>query len=323
MRKYLLLFTALISGALVFGQKKTIQPEDYFKWNTIDSYQIGHTGKIIVYELSKLRNDGMLVIYNKETGTKDTIHRATKAKINSEENFVVFKIVPEYDTIRKLKIKKVKKSKYPKDTLGIYLVKEDSLIKVPKLKSFYLPEFGEWMAYILDDNKEIIPDGLSKKQWDKIKAKKEKIRKKNKEPEVKSKGNRLCFFNPIQSLKKEFNDVKMVYDGKYDSFFAFRVHQQYDTLDSNFVHLFNTKTLEASKLFSGVEAGSITFDESMTQIAFHGTQDTSKVKVFDLFYWNENSGLKKLVDTNHVALPEDYSVSDDAYLSFSKDGKKL
>lgn len=323
MKKYLFAFLALFMGALVYSQKKAIQPEDYFKWNTISSYKIGHTGKIIVYEISKLRNDGMLVIYNKEKNTKDTIPRATRAYINSEENFVVFKIEPEYDTIRNLKIKKVKKSKYPKDTLGIYLVEKDSVIKIPKLKSFYLPEEGEWMAYVLEHNKEIIPDGLSKKKWEKIKKKKEKQRKKNGDPKITSKGKRLCFFNPIENLRKEFNDVKFVYDGRIDKLFAFRVHQKFDTLDSNFVYLFNTETLEASKLFSGVSANSLNFDFNSNQLAFFGTQDTSKVKVYDLFYWNANEGLKKIVDTNHNALPENYSVSDGSRISFSRDGSKL
>ncbi|MEZ4936144.1 MAG: prolyl oligopeptidase family serine peptidase [Crocinitomicaceae bacterium] len=323
MKKYLLVFSALFLGALVFGQKKNIQIEDYFKWNTIDSYQIGETGKIIIYELSKLRNDGFLVIYNKEKETRDTIPRGTKAKINSEENYVVFKIEPEYDTIRQLKIKKEKKSKYPKDTLGIYLVNEDSIIKIPKLKDFYLPESGEWMAYMLDDNKEIIPEGLSKKEWDKKKKKQEKIRKKNGDPKISTKGHRICFLNPIDNLKKEFNDVKQVYTGKYDQLFAFRTHQQFDTLDSNFVFLFNTKTLEAAKLFSGVEAGSIKFDHDMQQLAFHGTQDTSEVKVFDLFYWNTTDGLKKLMDTTHQFLQKGYSISDDAFPLFSEDGSKL
>lgn len=310
-----ILTALLLTGASVFGQKKNIQPEDYFKWNTIDRYTIGNNGKIIVYEIAKLRNDGILVIYNKETGSRDTIPRGTRARINSEENFVVFKIKPEYDTIRKMKINKVKKSKMPKDSLGIFLVESDSVIKIPKLKSFYLPDEGEWLAYKLDHNKKI-----------KVPGKKKKKKKKKKEKdafEITSKGKRICFFNPIENIKKEFNDVKSVFTGLDDKTFAFTTRQKFDTLDSNFVYLFDTETLEASKIFAAVNAHSVQLNDKSTELAWFGTQDTSKVKVYDLYHWNADKGVRKLVDTNHTSLPEDYSVASDSRIIFSEDGSKI
>jgi dipeptidyl aminopeptidase/acylaminoacyl peptidase len=313
MKQIILLLAVLSLGSTVFCQKKEIQPDDYFKWHNISNYKIGNTGKIITYEITKLRSDGFLVIYNKETNTKDTIPRGYKAYINSEENFVAFKIKPEFDTVRQMKIDKVKKSKMPKDSLGIYLVKEDSTIKVPKLKSFYLPEEGEWIAYLLDHNKKIKVPGKKKK----------KKKKKKGEPEIKSKGKRLVLFNPIENTKKEFNDVKSVYKGRSDNMFSFVVQQKIDTLDSNYVYIFNTQSLESEKVFSSVKSNSIKFNYNTDEFAFFGTQDTSEVKVYDLFYWNKEQGVKMLVDTNHASLPEDFSVSDNSYIIISKDNSKL
>ena len=45
-------------------------------------------------------------------------------------------------------MKKVKKAKWPKDSLGIYHFSNDTLIKVPGLQSFAIAEEGSTLAFI-------------------------------------------------------------------------------------------------------------------------------------------------------------------------------
>ncbi len=62
------------------------------------------------------------------------------AQFSSNSDFIAFKIKPSTDTIRKAKLKKLKKDKMPKDSVGIYSFSNQKLDKFPKVKSVKLSE---------------------------------------------------------------------------------------------------------------------------------------------------------------------------------------
>lgn len=133
--------------------KKSLSTDDFASWNIISGKQISNNGKYVVYEQNPLKGDGQLFI--KHGNHTEIIERAYKAQIGSENDVVVFNIKQPVDTLRKAKKNKLKKDNMPKDSLGIYLLKNDKLITFPKVKSFKMPkENTSWLAFLLEVGKE-------------------------------------------------------------------------------------------------------------------------------------------------------------------------
>jgi hypothetical protein len=127
-------------------EKKIIDHTVYNDWNSLKSAEMSNDGRYISYEITPHRGDGVLCIYDTETKVTDTIPRATNASFSGGNSYIAFKITPDFDTLRTLELDKVKKSKWPEDTLGIYLFAEDTLMKFAKLNSFSVNDENDWMA---------------------------------------------------------------------------------------------------------------------------------------------------------------------------------
>mgnify|MGYP003315125327 CR=1 FL=1 len=72
--------------------------------------------------------------------------KAENNRFTYDSKFVVFNIKAWKDTIVEMKRRKVKKDKMPKDTLGIFNLKDKSLIKLSHIKSYKSPE--KWSGFI-------------------------------------------------------------------------------------------------------------------------------------------------------------------------------
>ena len=123
-----------------YAQKHAVCEEDYLKWKKISNQQITEDGELVSYSLDQLKGDSYLYIQQTSPFRLDSFERASEAFFPLNHKFAVFKITPGYDTLRNLKLKKVKKSKWPKDTLGIYNFSNNLIIKEPGLQSFSILE---------------------------------------------------------------------------------------------------------------------------------------------------------------------------------------
>ena len=142
----------VVSITFVFSQKKIIDPSVYNDWKKNESQIISNNGQYVAYEINPHKGDGWLFLHQISTGTTDSFPRGKEAKFSFEGDYLTFKITPGFDTLRNCELQKVDKKKWPKDTLGIYILSTDSLLKIPMLKSFSVGEENNWMSYTLDEN---------------------------------------------------------------------------------------------------------------------------------------------------------------------------
>ncbi len=190
----LITFLFLFIFSISFGQtKKPLTHAAYDGWKSIGERAISNDGKFVAYTIVPQEGDGVLVIQNVATKKKTEIDRGYAAVITQDNEQVVFKIKPKFKDIRDAKIKKKKVEEMPKDSLGIYYVAKDSIVKIALVKSFKTPEKGSgWVAYLAEkpnadkkksgiDSLKIKIDGLVKisdslirKSLDSIKGKIEK-----------------------------------------------------------------------------------------------------------------------------------------------------
>jgi len=310
-------FLFLILPFFSFAQKKIIDHTVYNDWKSISNILLSNDGKYSVFRIKPLRGDGYLYIVNNLTGKRDSIARAYNPMISGKSSFVAFKITPGFDTLRKCELNKVKKDKWPKDSLGVYLFEKDTILKFPKIKSFSVAENSVWIAFLKEDNKSDQPKTKEKK----------KKRKKKKEPEkeIKSDGTILTYLNPMTNDLMTHNNITEVYFSKYNNISA-NINHQKDKVDSFAIQLTDLDKKENWQVTQKfTQISKVTFNNKGTDFAFLGSLDTvQKNKTFGLYYYAiASKNLTKLIDSVDIKLPKGKSVNEKSAVYFSENGKRL
>ena len=318
MQKQLSICLFFVITSALFGQKKVIEPSDYMLWKRIENQQISNNGQFVSYEIKPLKGDGKLIIYNTETQKNDSIQKGKDAQISYNSDFVVFKIGAGYDTLRNCELKGLDKKKWPKDSLGIFLLDNDSLIKIPLIKTFELSEKSSWLCYLVDDNtlKEEATATSGKKKRDKKKKKEEKDEKK-----ATSEGKVLTAIHPVQGITYKFKNVtdyELSADGKW---LTYVTHQKLDSVNIS-LHLFNLSNGNNTLILEHASAiKTPVFDKNSELLSFISSADTSKEKGFCLQLFDLNtSNLKTIADSINL---QGRSVSENRTLFFRNDNQYL
>lgn len=160
---------SLINTSTLFAQsKKPLNSDIYDTWNYIRERAISSDGKWIIYQLDPREIDPTLKVHDISSREikEHSFPRAAQSTLSYDSKFVVFKIKPAKDTVKNLRRKKTPKSKFPSDSLGIYQLSRDTLVLIPRVKSYQLPKkSGAWLAYLLEKSlpqvKKPAPDTLA------------------------------------------------------------------------------------------------------------------------------------------------------------------
>ncbi len=292
--------------------KKPLSIDDFAGWKTINNQQISNNGDIVVYELNPQKGDGVLIINRAQKQKSDTILRGYNAVISPENNFVVFKIKQPEQVIRKAKLDKVKKDKMPADSVGVFNIKNHSVVKYANIKSFAIPEENaDWIALLL--NLEEPKDSTTTDD------------KPSKKEEVKQPGDDLIMCNPELEDTLHFSNVTEVKFAKKGAQLIF-ISQTKDTANTfSTVQLFDTKKGVAETVYNAEGwAEKLAIDETSSQYAFLFSQDTIDEKMFSLYHSSiEKNTPQKIVGSQTQGIPIGWSPSKFGSIYFSKDGSKL
>lgn len=278
---------------------------------------ISNNGEYICYEITPHKGDGFLYIYDVKSDKLDSIPRATKAQFSGNSNYLAFTITPGYDTLRTCELEKIDKKKWPKDSLGVYLLASDSLIKFDRISSFDVNDESDWMTFMSEENKSKMPSTEKKKR--------KRWCKKKQEPAYTSKGNLLTVYNPVLSERMEFKDVKKYEVSKHAKYIAYTTHQK---LKADSITLNITTTEGSKESWSGTQKFTdltgLSFNEQETQLAYLSTADSGEVKVYGLKLVDLSSkNTISVADTNQAFLVSGDAVSTNFSPSFTKDGAYL
>ena len=150
--KYHLAFILTLSATIVYAQsvKKPLDHSTYDFWNTIHETKITNDGKWTTYRLQPGQGNPTVKLYNDTGKEVKSFDRAKRTNFSWDSDFLVFKIVAHFDSLKSMRRRKVEDEDLPKDTLAIYNLKSQELEKIPNVKSFILPK--EWsgnLAYLL------------------------------------------------------------------------------------------------------------------------------------------------------------------------------
>ncbi|MCF8219027.1 MAG: prolyl oligopeptidase family serine peptidase [Bacteroidales bacterium] len=311
-RKIIFIITGLLLASSLFSQKKFEVPEVYYKWNNIQNAQISNDGKVITYEVNKLKGDGYLHIHIPGQSFHDSIPRGGKAKISANSKFVAFRIKPQYDTLKQRKLSDVPKEKFPNDSLGVFIVNQDTIVKFPEVKSFKTPdEKNDWVAWLHE-----------KKEKEQKKARDSTANDTTQADTNSTKqGKKLVIWHPESDFKQAFPQVisyKFSKNGKKLIFTQHIKHKE-EKQDTARFWEFDTESQEAKQIFE--KAGKIkqiATDRQGDAHAFIFTGDTTEIKDFQLFLNGS-----KIADSTTAFLPDGWQISKHSTLNFSKNGERV
>ena len=134
-----------------FSQKKPLDPTVYDDWQRIGERALSADGKYVAYTVVPQEGDGRLYIRATGDGYAKEIPRGARVDFTADGRYAVFLIRPFFKDTREARIKKKTPEQMPKDTLGWIELGTDSIVKVPRVRSYKLPDLqGDWLAYLLD-----------------------------------------------------------------------------------------------------------------------------------------------------------------------------
>lgn len=320
----------LFITSICFAQKKPLNHTVYDSWEAAGTKQLSNNGLWAGYIINKQEGDAVLYLNNLMANSKLSVARGTSLQFSADSKYAAFAIKPLYKDTREAKIKKKKAEDMTKDTLGITNLSNFSVVKVPRVKSYKMPEEGAaYIAYLLDKPldtakktkpAEVTPAG---KKEDSMMAMAE-------EPDAKGKaeGTDLIFKNLITGTERTFKYVTEYSFNKSGKQLIFNsTGSKKDKSAPMGVFLYHTEKGTLKTLVRGKgNFNGFTFNEDGEYLAFLGERSPEKkeIKDFNIYYNSPTLDTAQiLVDNEIKGMPAKWAVSGDGKLNFSKDGNKL
>jgi dipeptidyl aminopeptidase/acylaminoacyl peptidase len=286
----------------VSAQKKPLDHTVYDSWQSIGEKMISDDGKIVVYTITPQEGDALLVIQQTNGKKIMEIARGYNAKISPDGQFVVFKIKPSFQQTRDARIKKKKPDEMPKDSLAIVTVADASIQKIPRVKSFKMPEDeSSWLAWLNEKG--------------------ENDKKRDEEE-----GTTLCLRNLNISVIDSFQKVsEYMFDKKGNNLAVEITKNKKDSVLRSAIVWMKLKEIKFDTLLKNfADARGYSFDEEGKQLAFVATNDTGKIEQKDyMLYKFDPNGTWAILNSKSKGIPAKWRVNENANLLFSKTGKRL
>jgi len=289
--KNLILLTLLMSYSIGLAQKPQLDHQAYDQWKRLEKEQISRNGALISYELTVLKGNTVLHLFDTQTQKHDSIERGNSAIIATDASFVAWKMSPDYDSLRKLELAKVDKKKWPKDSLFIAHLSQDTIYKFAKIKSIEQAEEAAVLAFL----QETTPQKIEKIEPKKI----DKFLFWKKDAEVpyvnpfKTEGHRLVVYES-GSGNFPFLDSITSFAVSPDGSKIAVIKQRKVKQDSMQVQIYQCNNLQLLKEFEAQPLAShLNWSKNSNMLTFLFSPDTSKLKQMHLLLFD----LKQLKTT--------------------------
>ncbi len=316
------LFMFLLLPGFISAQKPALDNNIYDSWKNLSSPKISDDGKWVTYLINPQQGDGWLYIYDVTSSRKDSVARGEQAVFSPNSKYLAYRVLPSYFETRQAKKKKLKEDKMPKNDLEIRLLSNNEVNKISRVKSFALPEKNSyWMAYLLE--KKLSDENKNKSSADTALIAEQPGSKKTKEPD--SKGTEFVIFNPLLDKEYQYQDVTefvVAKDGKTISFI--QCIPDSSKTDNIKINVFETDKESDKIVFEGKgSAKKLSSNRTGSSVAFIYSRDTSKVKIYGLWFSKNYESASKVVDSSNKAMPAGWSVSENGDITFSDDGSRF
>lgn len=304
MKKCLLFF--LLAPVLGFTQsKKELDHDAYNIWRNPNTVLVSNDGNHVAYTLEFNGYGNESLMLKKSDGNLVLSHdRSSKPVFTNNSQYLVFKVMPDFDELRDLKRKKAKEKDLPGDTLAIYSLASNTMQKIAGLKSFKVPkEWDDYVVYLYEP----APDTANKKE-------KKRNKKNGYDLVLKSLSTDAVYTFPYVldfEIAEEGPGLALTTTGNDST-----LKQGVYTFD------FKEKTFKPVYRAKG-EYDRLTWDKAGKQLAFISDTDTTKalLRNYHLNYFQIAWDSSKTIARNESL--KDLMVNKDFSSYFSESGKRL
>jgi len=294
------------------GQKKPLDHSVYDAWKNVGALSMSEDGKYASYLVQEQEGDRYAEVLNLETLKKQRIERASQPKLTPDGKFLIATINPFFRETKEAKLKKLKKDQMPKDTLGIYNCVTGELKKIPFLKSVKIGKLGKThIAFQCD----IPADTTGGKKPDK---------------KEKDQGEDLMVYHLATGST---DTLPAVSDYNFSTggdtlFFVRRPHSKDSLLEAG-LFMYTPKDRQLTGIYTIDLKQKVKLpvvSEDNRHLAFYASLDTTqqgKNNVSILYYNQDHDKAKILINNNLEGLAQDWKISENRALIFSKSGHRL
>ncbi len=327
-----ILCIALLQFQSVAQEKKKLSHDDYDHWKTLSGIEISTDGDHVLYLVNPQRQDGDLFIMNRSNSQQTVVPRGARAAFAPGSGFAVFHIEPQQDVVRQAKVEKKKRDEMPKDSLGIFVMSSQQLIKYEDIISYRLPkESSDWLAFAIDftriieeleEDEETLQDTIPPH----VPEPGEEDEEKEKEPKT-EKLKQLVVKNPVSGKKHVFNyvEVYQISENGKSVIFLQEEKNENDTLEIKKLFVFDTES-ESLNLLDSAEGDfkQLSVNKTGELYSWLFSADTTDVKVYDFFVHQSGRRARThKISYDNENMPEGFAVSEHQSLSFSDDGRRV
>ena len=296
--KQLFTIFSLFITIFSFSQKIALDHTVYDQWESIRETIWQPQGQFICYTINPQEGDAVLIIKNIASKIDISIPRGTQPVFTEDGNYLIAKIKPSFNETRKAKIDKKKADEMPKDSLVIVTIANGNITKIPSVKSFQVPEFGNGLIAYQKDSKGDF----------------------NKE------GAPLYFRDLNSGQERVFNNISQyLIHPKGEGVMMYQVRTKLKEAKIFLCSIADTNTITLNSHF--YTATNFTWDEQGKQLAYLVERDSSDKalqKNYTLAYYNhELDSAHFVINRNHDQIPKQYTIGGDRKITFSKSGSVI
>lgn len=360
MKSRLALLACLSIVLTTLGQgKKPLDHTVYDSWESMGERKISDDGNWVAYVTELQEGDGWLTVVRSDGGERKVYPRGHGMAFSPDSRRLVFRIKPPYAQTRQARIRKARPDDMPKDSLAILLLGTDSLVRYARVKSYRMPQEDPegWLAIHFDkspadssartrkpaDSGKVAPKdavsvstdagrpdasahdaGINRDPvtdaWD---AEGDEV------PTAGGEGTDLIvrhLTSGDQYLLPSVSDFIWNRSGRILVVEGTAARSRPGS--RNTVSVWRSVERRADTISRGAnDYRSLTADDAGRQVAFVAERDSSAKalqRFHKLWYWRNGYDSARLaVDRNKPGMPIDWTVSENAALSFSRSGARL
>lgn len=300
---FFILFTALVWPGHAQEHKRSLSHDDYDGWESVSQTTLSPDGKWVGIEVSLQDGDGRAQLIPTSKGMSGIkVPRLKRLNFSEDSHWAIGLITAESDSIRLMKLKGIDKSEFPMDSLFVMDLESKSIVKIPGVENFQLPdERKSWYAYEVRND----TTGSQKEE------------KNDNRDEEKTFTLHIERFGKKRAIVRE-NVSKYGFAPNGERLFFVQNFPGNDQAASQLRLLDLESEKEITVLDSLVQYRHMVFSEDAGRFAFLGSRQSAKdsVEFFDLFYQEGGQQLLRKELANKT-------ISEHYPLRFSKDGQKL
>ena len=318
MKKLTLLSVCLLLTTMAFSQQKIpLNNSVYDHWKDLKNAVISNDGRYVSYEIDPQQGDGWLYVYNVRQAVLDSFPRGHYARFMPGSEALVYQIRPFFEEVLKMERKGVKKSKLPKDSLAVYMLKTGFLKKFGQIQKVAIPQKASgWISILMKEQTKTRQKGTETKPVENQKKKNKNLKK--------AQGSLLVLYNVNTGDSMAFDHVTHFQLSKNGKLCVFSQVPR-DSVEKVKVLAFNTDKHKIISIYDACAfVKNVAVDEAGDQVAFTFSKDTVKNKAYGLYYVDMKNNKKVLVSGKHFdKLPNGWSVSTHGAIYFNKTGSEL